>query len=89
MAATWIYEKGSTTGGAGGGVFAAHAVSGTKDGTNMVFTLAVALTIFQLFRNGVLQATPGDYTSTITGSTTTITFSVWPPASDDQLIAWG
>jgi hypothetical protein len=55
----------------------------------MVFTVAVALTLFQLFRNGILQAAPGDYTFTTGASSTTITFAVWPPASDDLLVVWG
>jgi hypothetical protein len=49
---SWIPE----TGGGGGGGMSPYTVSGTKDGTNTVFTVPVALTSFQLFRNGVLQA---------------------------------
>jgi hypothetical protein len=76
-------------GSGGGGTFAQRTISGTQDGTNVTFTVAVAITSFQLFRNGVLQVTPGDYTFTTGSGVTTITFAVWPPASDDLLALWG
>jgi hypothetical protein len=79
---SWIVETG---GGGGGSTFAKRTVSGVQDGTNIIFTVPVALTSFQLFRNGVLQSPglpgkPGDYTFTTGSGVTTIAISVWPVA---------
>lgn len=73
---------------AGGAAFSSHSISGTQNGTNTVFTVSVVLTSFQLFRNGMLQTSPGDYTFTTGAGLTTITFGV-PPAVDDLLAIWG
>lgn len=56
--------------------------TGTKNGTNLVFTLAVAPTILLLYLNGILQTATTDFSRT----TVTITM-VAPPVADDVLIA--
>jgi hypothetical protein len=62
-----------------------YTVSGTIDGVNLAFTLPSTPnpSSLQLFRNGVLQSSPGDYS--IAGATITFTSA---PIAGDILVAY-
>jgi len=51
-------------------------ITGTQDGSNVTFTVSDA--VGELYKNGLRQATPGDYS--VTG--TTLTWVVAPLADD-------
>jgi len=65
-----------------------QVVSGSINGINKTFTIAVILSDFMLFRNGQLQLNTVDYTWSTGGGTTTITY-IYAPSSDDTLFVWG
>lgn len=59
----------------------AIGITGTQNGTNTAFTISAP--IASLYRNGLFQATPGDYS--VSGSTLTW---VSAPASDDIILGF-
>jgi hypothetical protein len=75
-------------GAGGGGAFTPYSLIGLQNGTNTVFTVSAMPTSFQLFRNGIYQSAPGDYTYTSSGGITTVTFAFAPDAAD-LLAFWG
>lgn len=71
-------------GGGGGGTGTWYAVTGTIDGSNVTFTIAVAVTsdfLLCLARQPQMQGVSLDYTYSAGASTTTITYNAAPDAS--------
>lgn len=70
------------SGGGGGGTGTYYTVTGTIDGSNVTFTIPVAVTSdFILFLARQQQALTIDYTYSAGVSTTTITYAAAPDAS--------
>jgi hypothetical protein len=65
--------------------FSDEVPTGTIDGDNAIFTLSVTPTELQLFKNGLLQHSPTDYS--LSGQTITFTTAACP-TSGDSLVAW-